>query len=90
MKPARGEDIQVDPEFAAMIPPLAADELAQLAASIQHDGCRDPLIVWKGTHCFSTDTTASASARSAASRFGLSNWSFPTGKRRGSSFSAIS
>jgi hypothetical protein len=40
-------DIQIDPEFADLIPPLAVDELAQLTSSIQNEGCRNPLIVWK-------------------------------------------
>jgi hypothetical protein len=40
--------IQIDPEFKALIPPLAPDELAQLEANILRDGCRDPLVVWDG------------------------------------------
>jgi len=40
--------IQIDAEFKALIPPLAPDELAQLEANIIKDGCRDPLVVWKG------------------------------------------
>jgi ParB family chromosome partitioning protein len=39
----------IDPEFKALIPPLAAEELAQLEANILRDGCRDPLVVWSGT-----------------------------------------
>jgi len=39
----------IDPEFKALIPPLAAEELAQLEANILRDGCRDPLVVWNGT-----------------------------------------
>ena len=38
----------VDPEFAALIPPLQANELAQLEANIVQDGCREPLSVWAG------------------------------------------
>lgn len=38
--------IQIDAEFKALIPELAADEYALLEASIQADGCRDALIVW--------------------------------------------
>jgi N6-adenosine-specific RNA methylase IME4 len=38
----------IDPEFSALIPPLQADELAQLEANILQDGCRDPLTVWRG------------------------------------------
>lgn len=38
--------IQIDKEFQALIPPLAAEEKAQLEANIVADGCRDPLVVW--------------------------------------------
>jgi ParB family chromosome partitioning protein len=38
--------ITIDPEFKALIPPLAPEELAQLEANILRDGCRDPLVVW--------------------------------------------
>lgn len=40
--------ITIDPEFKALIPPLAPDELSQLEANILRDGCRDPLVVWDG------------------------------------------
>lgn len=40
--------ITIDPEFKALIPPLAPDELSQLEANILRDGCRDPLVVWNG------------------------------------------
>jgi len=43
-----GEDIKIDKEFAALIPSLSKDELAQLEQSLLAEGCRDPLIVWKG------------------------------------------
>jgi hypothetical protein len=38
----------IDPEFKALIPPLAPEELAQLEANILADGCRDPLVTWQG------------------------------------------
>ena len=37
--------IVVDPEFAALIPPLAPEELVQLTANIKAYGCRDALVV---------------------------------------------
>lgn len=40
--------LQIDPEFKALIPPLTPDELRQLEENIQRDGCRDPLVVWNG------------------------------------------
>jgi len=38
--------IQIDTEFQSLIPPLSAEEKAQLEANIVADGCRDPLVVW--------------------------------------------
>ena len=46
------EDIKIDAEFAALIPPLSAEERQQLEENIvDHGGARDPLVVWasKGT-----------------------------------------
>ena len=41
------EDILIDAEFAAMIPPLSAEERQQLEENIvEHGGARDPLVVW--------------------------------------------
>ena len=39
---------KVDPEFAALIPPLSTEDAAALAASIKARGCLDPLVVWDG------------------------------------------
>ena len=39
-------NIQIDSEFQSLIPPLQAEELAQLEANILADGCRDPLVAW--------------------------------------------
>lgn len=41
--------IKIDPEFKALIPPLAPDELRQLEENILRDGCRDPLVIWQET-----------------------------------------
>lgn len=46
------DDIKIDAEFAALIPPLSAEERQQLEDNIvEHGGARDPLVVWasKGT-----------------------------------------
>jgi hypothetical protein len=41
------EDIKIDDEFAALIPPLTVDEREQLEANITaHGSARDPLVVW--------------------------------------------
>lgn len=39
----------VDPEFEALIPPLAEEELSLLEHGLLVDGCRDALVVWKET-----------------------------------------
>ena len=40
-------EITIDKEFAAMIPPLSAEERQQLEENIvEHGGARDPLVVW--------------------------------------------
>ena len=39
-------EIIIDPEFAALIPPLTPDEFSGLEKSILEEGCRDALIVW--------------------------------------------
>lgn len=38
--------ITIDEEFRSLIPPLSADEYAQLEENILKDGIRDPLVVW--------------------------------------------
>src|SRR5258708_5339738 len=43
-----GEPIQIDGEFAALIPALGKHELALLEQSILAEGCRDALLVWSG------------------------------------------
>lgn len=38
--------ITVDEKFKSLIPPLSAEERAQLEQNIAEHGCRDPLVVW--------------------------------------------
>lgn len=40
-------DIIIDDEFKKLIPPLTTEELENLHLSLDVDGCRDKLIVWK-------------------------------------------
>ena len=42
----RTDDLVVDPEFKELIAALAAEEFAQLEASIIAEGCRDAIVVW--------------------------------------------
>ena len=39
----------INPEFQNLIPPLSPEELSALEASLKHEGCRDPLVVWHNT-----------------------------------------
>ena len=42
------QELQVDNDFASLIPPLNKDEYSHLEQSILHEGCRDPIITWNG------------------------------------------
>ncbi|MGD0954686.1 MAG: ParB N-terminal domain-containing protein [Methanotrichaceae archaeon] len=46
MAEVAGAKIEIDQEFAALIPKLSNEELAGLEESILKDGCIDPLRVW--------------------------------------------
>jgi len=39
----------VDPELRSLIPPLTPDEFSQLERNLMDEGCRDPLVTWRGT-----------------------------------------
>ncbi|MUG99202.1 hypothetical protein F7734_45695 [Scytonema sp. UIC 10036] len=41
--------LKIEPEFKNLIPPLSAEEKAQLEANLKEFGCLDPLIIQKGT-----------------------------------------
>lgn len=40
--------ISIDEEFKSLIPPLSDLERLQLQENLEKDGCRDPLITWRG------------------------------------------
>jgi len=42
--------ITIDNEFRSLIPPLTDIERSQLEDNLHRDGCRDPLVVWRGEH----------------------------------------
>ena len=42
-------NLKIDQEFKSLIPPLSDEEYKQLEQNIITDGCRDPLVIWKGT-----------------------------------------
>lgn len=43
------QEIKIDKEFSALIPPLTPEELHGLETSLMLEGCRDALVVWKET-----------------------------------------
>ncbi|NDA64757.1 MAG: hypothetical protein EBX50_22435 [Chitinophagia bacterium] len=42
-------ELTINNEFYNLIPPLSLEELRSLEASLKHEGCRDPLVVWNNT-----------------------------------------
>src|ERR1051325_7654931 len=49
MRAVCDDRIAVDPEFRALIPPLQPAEFVLLEAALRAEGCRDALVVWRGT-----------------------------------------
>lgn len=43
-----GTRIIIDPQLRELIPPLRDEERQALEENIRRDGCRDPLVVWRG------------------------------------------
>ena len=41
--------MKINEELKSLIPPLQDDEYSQLELNIIADGCREPLVLWKGT-----------------------------------------
>ena len=41
--------MKINPKFKSLIPPLSPEEYAQLETNLIADGCRDPLVAWRGT-----------------------------------------
>jgi N6-adenosine-specific RNA methylase IME4 len=41
-------EFRIDSEFKALIPPLREEEREQLEANLVANGCRDPLVIWRG------------------------------------------
>ncbi|MCZ2153415.1 MAG: hypothetical protein LC114_05875 [Bryobacterales bacterium] len=46
--PESRSGIQINPEFRSLIGPLTKEERQQLEANLVAEGCRDPLVIWKG------------------------------------------
>ena len=42
-------ELAINQNFQNLIPPLSPEELSALEASLKHEGCRDPLVVWHNT-----------------------------------------
>ena len=47
-KQPRQSHVIIDPEFKSLITPLTAEEKNLLEESIKREGCRDPLVTWRG------------------------------------------
>lgn len=41
-------EVLIDEEIRSPIPGLANGEFAELKASMLQEGCREPLVIWKG------------------------------------------
>jgi hypothetical protein len=41
-------DLKIDPEFSAYLPRRTPEERQRLEEQLLTDGCRDPIVVWKG------------------------------------------
>src|SRR5262245_12408787 len=81
----------IDPEFAALLPPLTAEEAAQLEANLLADGvCHDPLVSWKGPGSSWAGTTACRSAWRTTSRSPSGSWRYLPARRPSAGSSAIS
>jgi protein gp37 len=39
--------LQIHPELQSLIPPLSAEELAQLERNLREEGCHDALVIWQ-------------------------------------------
>ena len=47
-KGANNHQITIDRRLAGLLPQLTAEERAELEESLLREGCRDPLVVWRG------------------------------------------
>lgn len=43
------QNLSINPELKALIPPLTSEEFAQLEANVCQEGIREPIITWQGT-----------------------------------------
>jgi hypothetical protein len=79
-----GADITIDEGFAALIPALSPDELAQLERSLLAPaGCRDALIVWATTKILLDGHNRLAICRRHGIPFRVELREFPDRGRRG-------
>ena len=46
MRPKEFRQLEIDPEFKALIRPLRREEYRQLELNLSIDGCREPLVAW--------------------------------------------
>jgi hypothetical protein len=71
------QKIKIDPEIQSLIPPLKPDELAKLRDSIQKEGCRDPLVIWKENSVLLDGHNRYAICQDLGKRFSVREMEFP-------------
>lgn len=69
--------IIIDEEFRKIIPPLTDEELRLLEESINREGCRDPLVVWKETGILLDGHNRHRICQSIGAEFNTIELSFP-------------
>ncbi len=69
--------IIIDDEFRGIIPPLTDEELRLLEESINQEGCRDPLVVWKETNILLDGHNRHRICQSIGAEFSVVELSFP-------------
>src|SRR5262249_40851781 len=71
------DNIKIDAEFAGLIPPLSPKELLALQRSLDAEGCRDPLIVWRDKQILVDGHNRLRYCRDRAYRFAVREMPFP-------------
>jgi ParB-like chromosome segregation protein Spo0J len=74
---AQEDVVVIDPEIEALIPSLKPDEQSKLRESIKTEGCRDPLVVWKGHNILLDGHNRYAICRDLGIQFKIAELDFP-------------
>ena len=74
---AQEDVVVIDPEIEALIPSLKPDEQSKLRESIKTEGCRDPLVVWKGRNILLDGHNRYAICQDLGIQFKIAELDFP-------------